>query len=105
MIHKDLRSTTDLVLWILKLHQTYKDEITQLENEYADIEYKAKDSLLQKLLIEEKETRLQIEIETLNAARPNEYIRRKRHFLIWVNNFRKNVQNQMGWIRRKLRVK
>lgn len=94
MIPKGMRTNSDLVLWILRLHQAYADKIQHLKSIYYSTESTAIDLEVEKNEIQRQLLNLHNEVEKLRLDRPTFYIEWKRNFFTSINQ---KIQNVKEW--------
>ncbi len=87
-----MRDDSALVLWTLKLHHIFKDQIKHLKAEYSTIERQTKNIHGMRLLREEENKRLFNEVKELERDRPVVYIRRKESFIKFIKKCKARMQ-------------
>lgn len=81
MIPGTLKDNSDLTLWTLKLHYTFRESKMKAQGEHNRIEEMTMDTVIQQLMIEEERQKLRDDINLLERERPINYIKRKAQFL------------------------
>jgi hypothetical protein len=104
MIPKAMRGKPELVLWTLKLHQTFKDQVSNLKENYYKIETNTKMTQMKRLLLEEEKIRLQKELEELEQDRPGGYLEKKESFFIMMHKCKTSLRNHRKYFRKKIDV-
>ena len=95
MIPIDMHSDTKLVLWILRLHISYKAKIEEATDSYRNIEILAKEVEANKLSLQERLSMAQAEVLLAREDRPAKYIESKDKTI----NFFKRCQERLKlWV-------
>ena len=102
MIHYDMQSDSDLVLWTLRLHETNKKNIEMKMNEYREMEKIAKQTELAKLDLNEEVAKLEEMVELLRKDRPLIYIEMKDKVCRFMDSFKSRLVKK--WITLRKRV-
>jgi len=103
MIPNDMQSDSELVLWTLRLHQSYKDKVEHRMKEYKEIERIAKKIELHKLDLREEVSKLEPEVEKLRHDRPLKYIAQKARACLLLNKAKTILRRQGRLCREGLR--
>lgn len=82
MIPRGMRGESGLVLWSLKLHQSFHDQITNANKEYIEMEQNGKNVLVKSIFLEEDVVKLKYTVKELERERPTDYIKKKESFLL-----------------------
>ena len=70
MIPRGMRGESGLVLWSLKLHQSFHDQITNANKVYIEMEQNGKNVLVKSIFLEEDVVKLKYTVKELERERP-----------------------------------
>lgn len=96
MIPIDMHSDTKLVLWMLRLHISYKVKIEEALDSYKKIEILAKELEEKKLYLQERLSMVQAEVGLAKADRPTKYIESKEKIIKFVKSCQERLSQ---WVR------
>ena len=74
MVPNDMRETSDMVIWALRLHRDHKDKIDAKVNHYYELEEKARESEETRLRLVDEVSTVEVEVRNLEDMRPVRYI-------------------------------
>lgn len=94
-IPADMRSDSSMVLWCLRLHQTYEKKIEQKRNIYDKIETMAKESEASRMEAKEKLAALSAEVKALKDDHPDQYLKIKSQVVNQVHVLEKNIRKSI----------
>ncbi len=92
MITPSMRSDSDLVLWTLKMYQTFQDQLHETRKDYYEVETLAMAYITESLHSNEEKLKLRESVEQLKEDRPVEYLVRKDNFFSRINKFSMRVK-------------
>ena len=74
MVPDDMRKSSDMVIWALRLHRDHQDKIGVKVEHYDELEEKARESEEQRLRMNDSNSNVMDEIRNLEEIRPIRYI-------------------------------
>lgn len=100
MIPADVQSDSDLVLWMLRLHQSFEFEIDKRTKDYYNAEEIAKQTELEKLELVQEMEDLQKRVDHLESERPLQYIQLKLKARNFYTNLKEKISNGFSFLKR-----
>ncbi len=98
----DMQGDRELILWILRLHTSYRDKIEITMDMYQTIEKSARDLELERVILHAELLKLQKDVETMRADHPLKYIELKEKTLIFLGKCRVKAREGLATGRKKL---
>jgi len=98
----DMQSDSELVLWALRLQETYKSKVESRTKKYQEIEAIAKEKELEKLRLNLELEKLRDFAETLRRDRPLKYVELKESALQFVSQSRERIIRGIQCIKYKI---
>ena len=74
MVPDDMRKSSEMVIWALKLHRDHEAKIGEKVEHYEELEEKARESEEARLRLKDKMSAIEDEIKELEESRPAKYI-------------------------------
>lgn len=92
MITPSMRSDSDLVLWTLKMYQTFQDQLSETRKDYYEVETLTMAYMTESLHSNEEKLKLRESVKQLKEDRPVEYLVRKDKFFNWIHKCNMRVK-------------
>jgi hypothetical protein len=104
MIPADVQSDSDLILWMLRLHQSFEFEIGNRTKDYYNVEEVAKQTELEKLKLIQEMKDLEKESITLSVKDQCNIFNSSLISIIFFRNLKEQVSKKFSFLKREQSV-
>ena len=74
MVPDDMRASSDMVIWALKLHRTHQEAVQTKVDHYNELEEKTRESEEARLRLKDDMDEIETDVKNLEDIRPVAYI-------------------------------
>ena len=97
-----MMGSTDLVLWTLRIQNSFQDQIDHAMKDYAQVELKAKLLTKNNLSVREELLHIREIVDHLQKERPTEYIRKKEICLTWLSRWNDRINQWKDTVQKRI---